>query len=144
MKNLPSTVWTITACKLTVVASFFARDPGKNQFFPPHSQLVFLQCIDSQCFIKIALRLGTSESTLYFCKLLIINYFKRGRLAVGWKMTRQIPIFTPHSACISLAFHLHSLPSLFPSFFRQRCSFSGHRKRNRGVQRWCQTGNAPT
>ena len=44
-------------------------------------------------------------------------------MAVGWKMTRQIPIFPPHSAsirfhsaCIPLAFHLHSTSIRFHSF----------------------------
>ena len=47
-----------------------------------------------------------------FCKWLIVNYFKRSQMAMGWKMTRQIPIFPPHSAFIPL-------PSL------SRHSFSG-------------------
>ena len=42
-------------------------------------------------------------------------------------MTRQNPIFPPHSVSIPL-------PSLFLPFFRQRCCFSGHRKRNHGAQ----------
>jgi len=66
-------------------------------------------------------------TNLYFCKLLIINYYKRSLMAVGWKMIRQIPIFPPHSASIQLLSH-------FLPFFRQRCCFSGHRKRNHGAQ----------
>ena len=48
----------------------------------------------------------------HFCKLLIINYPERGRLAVGWKMTRQNPNFPPHPAFIPLPFR-------FPLFFRR-------------------------
>jgi len=40
-----------------------------------------------------------------FYKPLIINYFKRGRMAVGWKMRRQNLIIPPHSALILLSFH---------------------------------------
>ena len=63
----------------------------------------------------------TPKASLHLCKLLIINHYKRSLMAVGWKMTRQNPIFPPHSASIPL-------PSRFLSFFRQRCCFSGHRK----------------
>ena len=68
----------------------------------------------------------TPKASLHLCKLLIINHYKRSLMAVGWKMTRQNPIFPPHSASIPL-------PSRFLSFFRQRCCFSGHRKQNRGM-----------
>lgn len=75
------------------MASFLARDPGKNQLFPPHRQLVFLQCI-----VKI------TPPPLCFCKLLIVNCFERDGMAVGWKMTRQKILFF---LLIPLAFHFH-------------------------------------